>query len=248
MFCYYSLPGNKFVSAFVSLPGIGVVYLADVVSPLSPAFDDRNRNIGQWLFVKPGAQQGQWIIDPINATYMKLLRIAPTGGNSGMSVQATVSDPPPPVVPGPEVGTWNYTQMLIPNLWADLAAGGRDEDAGNGLWGLDHSFPYPVIGGPHLAGPTPNWKLFVDSPAIGTSDTDGNPYIRLHYEAQFRLYMMYLPPGTNSRFVPLRRIDWHVLGEAEKAGGQWVLTAQSNAIDGSTDFPVHPTWAYVHNP
>ena len=53
---------------------------------------------------------------------------------------------------------------------------------------------------------------------------------------------MYLPPGSDSVVVPLKRVDWFWQFDAIQSGGTWTLSGADAQWSFGEDFPDHPEW------
>lgn len=61
----------------------------------------------------------------------------------------------------------------------------------------------------------------------------------------FQMYLMFLPPGTDSRFVPLKVITWYWMVDAVKTNGIWSIVPNSDDADSfdADETHIHPEWA-----
>ncbi|MCD4824706.1 MAG: hypothetical protein K8S55_08865 [Phycisphaerae bacterium] len=147
-------------------------------------------------------------------------------------------------------GKWNYVQ-IIRTHWTQTRAADNVVEyiAQYGLTGLDTTYPYepsPYTAHPGSAG---SWNTGAathtegDTPYCVLAAT----YKRVEREDWFWTYVMFLPPGNESRYVPLQVISWDWKGSATKnlVTGIWALDAGSNQnASAATASSSHPTWAF----
>ena len=123
-----------------------------------------------------------------------------------------------------------------------------------GTFQLDNIEPYA---GPFPAGaiegdpPTPNLpnpqflEKAEDSPDFGI-DT----YVKFHIDFEANMYLMYLPPGEYSQWVPLHKHVWNWNADASRAnlGQGWSPATLGPVTNGSNvRCYVHPQWTSVWN-
>ncbi len=138
-------------------------------------------------------------------------------------------------------GTWGYVQILDRT---EIINGGSP----NSIEGLDTDFPYPcrII---HNSWTTANGttrRVFFDAPGRHNL----GPYsFTYSYDAEFKLYIMYLPPDSaagDSAFVPIRMMPWTSRGHCAStaANGPWTHQDDGSAwSSGATDYPsTFPDW------
>lgn len=86
--------------------------------------------------------------------------------------------------------------------------------------------------------------------ATGASGTaTDSPYIPLATWAMaksnaesFKMYIMFLPPGNNSRWVPLQYAPWTWSGTATLNMGVWGLAGAGQTNPGVVNTTTHPQW------
>lgn len=138
------------------------------------------------------------------------------------------------------------TNLTIPSgftgdtVWVQLVNASRVRRRSDGTndvsegTGLDSRFPYSSS----------------DPNAIETADSPG---LRLTLEYDyatvndsFQTWLMFKPSGTNSIYVPLRRVNWSWAGAAERPGTlNWTLvpgSASNTQNPPDADSTTHPTW------
>jgi len=146
------------------------------------------------------------------------------------------------VRPSVSAGSWAFLQLckldesINSSVWPSktLNTGGYE---------LDNIWPY---WGQYIANSTdanPNSASAPDSPAVGLDTTTDNIVIN----NDFQMYMMYLPPGSNSQWVPLDRLTWHWDVNSSEVGSQWIPTPPGSVIaDPDQKWMVHPEWTSRH--
>lgn len=243
MTCYAKRDGVLTVSCvFASNNPSLAITLSKNVTCVKPNLVIDEESVGQF-YMGTGSS-----LSVINPDWMRLLLFNPN--RSGMTVVAKVTDPGPPFTSAASKGTWAYVQTVKPE-WSYVRTDGTsyvsDE---NGKWWLDGSFPYPIVGGPFWADPQQSWQ-FGDSPGAGSLSIAS----WLSYKADFSLFVMYLPPGQESKWVPLRRTGWSCKGVVQRdrligvVNGQeiweWIFVENSAGINATVDSPNHPSWVRV---
>jgi hypothetical protein len=164
------------------------------------------------------------------------------GQTAGIIWPAQVTTPPEYVVAG-NGGVWNYTQLV----WVDRTRLMYPELQQHSIWnysehddqqGLDETFG--------LCPPLPR-VLRADGTWDGGND---NPGIELYagsysvaVDDSYMTYMLYLPPGDDSRFVALKCWAWGWSGEADW-DAIWMLYSPPVWFLWGDDFPPQPHWEY----
>lgn len=164
------------------------------------------------------------------------------GQTAGIVWPAQVTTPPECVIAG-DASIWNYTQLvrvnrsrlMYPRLQQHSIWNYSEHD---GLSGLDETFG--------LCPPLPR-ALSADGTWEGGND---NPGIEL-YQGSYSVavddscvtYMLYLPPGSDSRFVALKCWTWGWAGAADWDGMWWLYGPPVSFLWGD-DFPPQPGWVY----
>ena len=100
--------------------------------------------------------------------------------------------------------------------------------------GLDGCYPYDVINAPST----------FDSPG-----TELSAFTYAKYDAQWSMWLMYKPTGSDSSWVPLRKVNWHWFAEAQLMNSVWNLINHTDPnqpiqpVDMDTiSFPI---WSYI---
>ncbi len=124
---------------------------------------------------------------------------------------------------------------------------------------LDKRYPYdPAPYAPSIGWPG-KWSASSSDPndAQNTSDTPGTPandiYKRIEVkDEKFKMYLMYIPPGTYSQWVPIRKVEWDWKADvARPLTGRWTdwptaTTAGTMTVPSEGDLTdVHPIWGRV---
>jgi hypothetical protein len=144
---------------------------------------------------------------------------------------------------GFEEGRWNYVQLVEPGRQRTLADGRVEYDNFEGQWVLDTTYPYE----PRPYAPTPGYP---GSWPTSTTHTEGDsPRFLLDPTSQnaraddyFQMFVMFLPPGDETRYVPLAKVDWHWGGQVTNASSGWRLTGANQRASSASATSDHPTW------
>jgi hypothetical protein len=160
----------------------------------------------------------------------------------GMEFTATVNLP---AGYGFAAGKWEFVQVVCPS-WGITIGGVAKHSSLNGLtFGpegcLDTSVPYgfQAFGQNGPAGwfPTGEPGTAADSPSINLV----NNTIAWTNNESYRMYIMFLPAGDNSKWVPLQYAPWTLTGTATLNGRFWnltnILTTNPGVVVTSPDFP-----------
>jgi hypothetical protein len=167
---------------------------------------------------------------------------ADAGQTAGISYTASVQVPA-----GFADGEWNFVQVLSDGLERTLANGTVERSNHYHIWTLDNTYPYepaPYTSHPGTAGSYPT-----GTSSHTESDTPSTPLSPATLQSKgthdyFHTYVMFLPPGTEARYVPLKVVNWDWGGTAINGAGGWAVTAGSltQSVSGATETAVHPTW------
>ncbi|RYG39571.1 hypothetical protein EON81_00275 [bacterium] len=153
--------------------------------------------------------------------------------------------------PSGSQGGWHFVQTVVCDRTRVHLTMNEKLEA-NGVKMLDTSYPYepesystntpdevvgqwPADGSSHSAGDAPSTPLT----SVTSSTKTGHE--------TFECYMMYIPPGNESRYVPMVKVDWFWSGEALRDEmGQWIKPPQNTDAqwDFSTYYPAHPKWSF----
>ncbi len=241
--CYFAREGSAKIGCSVTISTNSIPLLtfslADTVGTKGPDLKLVNAFIGTFRLLNGNVEVFQ------NPNRFQLVNPPHSGG---FSILGMVADPSYPLTTWP--GTWNYTQLVCPNAWTVDGDGHRTDWPNNGLWGLDGDFPTPPSANYSTGELQGQLQEFYDSPGFKDDPNSGGQGINsmslLHYDAQFRLYVMYKPPGT-SQWIPRALVNWNVSDEATQSSGTWSYGQRVNLIDPNfVYYPDHPEWTITH--
>lgn len=133
-----------------------------------------------------------------------------------------------------EGGTWNFTQLVWVGRYRTMS-GTQQYLSINGQKALDTRFPYgshnPANGVEHYEGDSPQEPVNYESV---TSVTVNEP---------FTTFMLYLPPGEGSVFVPLKHLYWKWgFTSSPNSGGIWEINDPVATSVMLGNYPPHPEW------
>jgi hypothetical protein len=169
-----------------------------------------------------------------------LIALLPANGTSyGIDYSGTVTMPT-----GWPQGKWNWVQIVTPSRALTKDDGSEKVYSLNGEQVLDTTFPYaplPLGSHPGNAGSyqTNTTNQAHDMPDNGLA---GSKLVSINAEA-FQTYVMFLPPGAASRYVPLRKLAWEWSGAASKLDEVWSLVNADQSSGTSVETSHHPEWA-----
>lgn len=170
-----------------------------------------------------GNDTGGVFIDPYSpGNWLLQARNIPNTSPRGSNWQGRVTTPD--LFSNNGYGAWHFVQIITPGRSKTLTGGGALNCTENGNVGLDTSYPYPVgrSSDPFLAllnGWSADDGLHVtgDSPRTGLDDTIAHANI----DENFSVYMMYLPPNSDSQWVPLHKFQWRWYADDAIPGVSW---------------------------
>lgn len=177
----------------------------------------------------------QLLPNPANPQYMGLVgAITPEGSNTGIYWRGTVTTPSQ----YGSGGGWNVTQLINPTR-TRCVNGVTQKTANSGVLALDSQFGYAGdfytdnTVTPQGSQDFPRTEYFVANSSLYTANDSFNDY------------MMYLPNGAGSCYVPLRRFDWFWAGRAQPGGstGVWQLSNNNQGWSFGAEYPDHPQWS-----
>ena len=123
--------------------------------------------------------------------------------------------------------------------WIQLVDSTRRRRKSDGVWqrwagaGLDSVYPYWASGSTN------------DSPAISfsPSSNSGLTIIEMTVADSFEMYLMFKPSGTNSIWVPLRKVSWSWSAAGTYDGNTVTLGSSNHSTNPSgVDTTDHPAW------
>ncbi len=158
-----------------------------------------------------------------------------SGPNSaeGMLFTANVDN-----VPNFAAGRWQFTQIVrkVGRTYTDTDEN-RWREKKNGLSGLDGVFKYQTPD-PYATGSGPHPEQ--DNVRTATANR-----MLITMDEAFAMHVMYLPPGANSAWVPLRVMEWDYSGTAQLINGVWSVVNSNEGFTPSAPTSVHPQWERV---
>lgn len=147
-------------------------------------------------------------------------------------------------------GNWEFVQIASPSRTHTLQSGSVLHDWPLGLTGLDNVCPYPAPPGE----PAPAWSAEIatstslatlhwtqDSPDTNIAATE----VSYSVGDQFEMHLIYCPPGGDSQWVPIHKLDWAWICSDSRATPSipWT-TPPPGSVYGisSVRNTSHPTW------
>ena len=231
--CYFATPALDIqVAADVTLPAEGLSFTVEnELSSIEPSFSIQPY-LGTAEFVS--GTFPSFTINAMNPSEMALWSSSYNSQTAGMWYVGSVDTPSD--FETPAHGDWNWTQVMKGmSRWYRHKNGSYYDYNGNfsGAPRLDTLYPYD---GTYTA----NGSSGV------SSDTPGSPIESYMTERsiddQFDMFMLYRPPGTNSKYVPLHHINWWWLAHGVKGSMPWTFSGRDQNIENSLTYPAHPEW------
>jgi hypothetical protein len=141
-------------------------------------------------------------------------------------------------------GGWNFTQLITLGSSRHVPPSTtQTEQCGNGTawWtsGLDTAWGYEPQDGLFPDDGTEGHAF--DCPSFGL-EADADSYSA---RQDFEVYQLYLPPGTGSQYVPLKKFTWYWTGTATWGGSPWVLSGDSCGHTAPLNYPSFPDWDHL---
>jgi len=153
-------------------------------------------------------------------------------------------------------GSWHFVQTVTVGAWA-TKDGTRVKEKQNGKTVLDTKYPYEPSPFYSSGGWPGKWEAdegvanAFDSPSYPLN-TPLDPLTECRVDETFRMYVMYLPPGDESRWVPVAYWTWTWEGNAVKTGATWtpedLEVTEDPTVSPDTLTNQHPTWTEVYAP
>ena len=146
-------------------------------------------------------------------------------------------------------GIWNFVQLIQATISTTPA--GQLPNAGQGVIGLDTRYPlYPISNSSFPTGVPANNLL------DGTGDSPGIPSLQdhvtmYHVSENFSTYVMFLPSGSDTQWVPLWNMGWTFKADDSIPGinpnlswSAWDDNNSAGAVTlvGSLSTITHPQW------
>ena len=139
-------------------------------------------------------------------------------------------------------GAWN--QLVTLGTTQTLPTGTlRATVAGATIGMNDGGFPYENELDPGVFPAGSATHLMTDAPYYAAFDVDSTSY---SVSDQFKMYLLYKPPGTGSMFVPLGYFSWGWSASASRPlHGAWSAPSGSGSGPTWTETATHPEWSVV---
>ena len=163
-----------------------------------------------------------------------LILTDPFGSSHGISFTGKVTVPA-----GWPKGKWRWVQLLTPMDTKVDTEGNTKTFSLNGTKCLDTTYPYKPTGGLIDWYETNIEKTDTDTPQQGLLG-----FKSVDIKESFQMFIMFLPDGKESRYVPTKSVIWSWGGLAKLSdGGEWSLTSPIQFLDKETDNANHPQWS-----
>lgn len=161
------------------------------------------------------------------------------GDSNGMSYTGNVSLPSD-YTGDTNGGGWNWVQTVRSTIYIRFTSGRNGVGTLNNQTVLDTDYPYAPY-------PLPTHYPLMSSNTDGDHpDTPlDNDMSRVFRFDDFQTYLMFLPPGGNSRYVPLQSANWYWYESLKKINSKtnkWSFTSKDADAYTPQDTPVHPVW------
>ena len=205
---------------------------------------------------------GKGYVGPYNDSTTLSLYVGPTPPliadkkMQGSTWRTSVTMPASPNYSG--AGYFGYAQLATPGEYVTINGVEISSDATDEGEGLDNIFPYQLTNIParFTADSTPYDSG--DSPALSLNAS----FSAVRLRDSFKVYLMFMPPGTGSNWVPLAEGEWATYAssanppdltsglKANKPDGtNWVINPSSQNVYIKYQFrpwQIHPKWTIVH--
>lgn len=145
-------------------------------------------------------------------------------------------------------GHWNWVQTVTPNVTLVDKQNITMVLTDNGQFGVDGRYPaaplptgdHPGNAGSHVTGaPSSPSNQFGDSPSVGLTD-----FKSFTFAAELTTYLMFLPDGEESRYVPLKSMNWDLDFSASLNLNtlQWNIDSSNANAEEPHEEQEHPIW------
>ncbi len=139
-------------------------------------------------------------------------------------------------------GKWHWLQLTTTGRTYVPTSGVPLHWSLNGQKVLDTNYPYnpPPFGGhPGVTGgyATNTQQLTTDAPFILLAGLQATTIMDY-----FEMFIMFLPDGKASRYVPTLSVQWTWGGSATLTGAAWSLTSPNQTMGTAVETAVHPEW------
>ena len=160
-------------------------------------------------------------------------------------------------------GDWNFLQLVTPGrFYSDSTRSWHVH--GTAIQGLDTAFPYAfptvaynatVDGIAAYSSPLPAGTGMSDSPSLSLIHIRNLGGVQASVSESFETYIMYRPPGGDSRWVPVRRLlwGWSAVAQWNPNTQVWQLMPGGTPDSGIEPLPTpdstssEPIWNVVHS-
>ncbi len=139
-------------------------------------------------------------------------------------------------------GEWNWVQLITPNRNKVETDGRLIHHTLNGQSVLDSTYPYePGPVGSHPGSAT-GYLTGGQRTNSDTPDSSLIGYKSFTVSDSYTMYLMFLPNGAASRYVPLLSVSWSWGGIAHAVSHVWSLTTPHQSASEAAETSLHPTW------
>ena len=220
MHCYFADSGKKIFTVNCKINGALAVFSTTInIEKPTTTFTS---NIG---------------VTKINHSILLILS-DPFGSSHGISFTGKVTVPE-----GWPEGKWNWVQVVTTKRTKVDTEGNTKTFSLNGqpLNGqqlVDTTYPYKPIGGLTTWYDTSTEHTVYDTPQSGLTG-----YVSVDVSDSFEMFIMFLPDGKDSRYVPTKSVTWSWGGLAKLSDGAWSLTSPIQSLGKETDNAKHPEWS-----
>jgi hypothetical protein len=144
-------------------------------------------------------------------------------------------------------GIWMMVQLVTPNTWTTPLGQSEQPAPGNGVQGLDTRYPfYPSSNPPYITGVPANNLMAQPYDGPGVVNLQ-NTIIRYRVSDNFATFVMFLPPGSDTQWVPVWWIGWYWNADDSIPGAYWAQWNNANdagivRVSVSAGITTHPIW------
>lgn len=172
-----------------------------------------------------------------NAGPTKLGLFAAGGSAQGIDYTGKVTVPT-----GWPQGQWHWVQVVTPGRTKVDTSGATKPWSLNGQQVLDTTYPYePAPYGSH-PGTTGGYATNSQHTDYDAPATTLPGWTSVTVSDSFQMFIMFLPDGQDSRYVPTQSVTWTWGGAAQLSNGSWSLTAPTQSASPASENSTHPTW------
>jgi hypothetical protein len=177
----------------------------------------------------------------LNATSDRIGLFADADSSAGITYVGNVTVPS-----GFSEGKWNWVQLVTPQRNFEEPSGQKKKWSQNVSQVLDTDYPYEPA--PYTQHPG-NAGAYNTNSSHTDSDSPSSPlagYVKASTTNEsFVMYLMFLPSGEQTRYVPLKKVNWSWSIAVTKAGATWSIDAGSanQSASAAAETDEHPTWS-----